>query len=1235
VSVVSELEVLVNGNIGDLKSKLGDADREVQGFASRTASRAAGIAASVGAIGIGAAAAIAGFSLKASIAFESQFAEVRKTVDATDEQFSQLQATIRDMATNTENPLSSLENAHEILTGIMAMGGALGIATKDLATFTETVGMMTVATNLGAEEAANFLARFANVTGIDPSQFRDVGNAIVELGNNMAASETEIAHFAERIAPLATYDFSAADILGYAAALASLGVSAELGGTNLMKTVGAITEAVATGEDLDKFAAAAGMTATEFKNLNENDPSASLMAFVEGLSGMDASEQIITLKNLGITSQEQISLLQRMAAGYETVEQGLGLANSAFVDSNALLEEAAAKADTTAGKLNLFRNVLRNIGITLGDQIKPQFNDFLDVLIKAGIGLNKLLTGDITVGDFAGKIQAELSGALQSVLSGLGLDIDLGSITSSISSAFAGLSVDFSNVTSTVGGALAIALNAVQVGADTISTFGTTTWSSISSALDAATVDFSGITTTINDALTAALNAVGVSPEAISTFGTTTWSSISSALEGANVDFSAVTTTVGDALGLAISDVQGTTVDTSGITTFAETHFTDIVGLVGIAAGVIFGGPIGLAMGAGKLLASAIESDFMGIGTFLDTSGISAEVERVVGEIKATVEGIFESVFSGGGGGAQNGVSLGPQIVPGLEIGDYAPQADAMGRFAERLQTGVGVLKEALGGIGADLGTGLTDLLSGIKGFLDSFKDTDTEGLLDVATAIGGAIGAVVLAATQIGATVIGATFSAIGAALPGLGAALSDFISAISLIGKGDPGGALKKVFDGLEDVSGSISTFPASLADTVISKIEGMAGVELPNVETGMGAWVGIFENAWQSLGLIVDKIKNGIRDFVFDVKLKIVEFVAGLRETILSMTLGAVDIAPTIEMTKVTMVFDKLNEDTAEKITRLLQDQVNSGSIDLALDTLTIDLPNGRTATDSLMGWLLDPTVIDQMGEDGKQAITDALSLAISTIDPTTIPSIFSLLGAADTAGIDMTQFQAQFAAMLPEIVAGMGEAGIEPGQFIDIANMIGLDQAELRTKVQELLNQLVDPTLSPGEQAAEFSAFIPVVTELGMDGIDMHGQMVESVTAAAAMTIPTVTMTVDIVVVPNSIDTSGIAAGAAGAATGGGVQGSTPYWDPTVTGGGVKGSTPGSVPGFHSGGEFYSPRGEGFAFLRSGETVRTETQERSLAGSRGAGGGNTYVINSYGQNPYGVKRMVDRATRDRGA
>jgi TP901 family phage tail tape measure protein len=325
--------------------------------------------------------AIGGAALAFSVKFEDAFANVEKTVDGTDEELAALKKTLREMATS-DTPIGSLDNALLTLTGIAQLGGSLGVPLKDLKGFVETVALLDAASDdLDAEQAGTFIGQFANVTKLPVDQWDNLADAIVRLGNGMATTEGQITEFGRRLAPLAGYGWNADKIVAYSAALASLGVSPELGGTNLMKSVQDMTEAVALGgPKLEAFAEAAGLTADEFKALAEADPEGAFNKFIEGLSKMDADDQLATLRELGITGTEQISTIQRLASGYSTLTQALGLAGDAWTKGGDALAEATKKADTTQGKINEVTNKAREMGLVIGDTLKPKLDQMLESL---------------------------------------------------------------------------------------------------------------------------------------------------------------------------------------------------------------------------------------------------------------------------------------------------------------------------------------------------------------------------------------------------------------------------------------------------------------------------------------------------------------------------------------------------------------------------------------------------------------------------------------------------------------------------------------------------------------------------------------------------------------------------------------------------------------------------------------------------------------------------------------
>ena len=204
---------------------------------------------------------------KFAIDFEDSFAAVEKTVDGTPEQLEKVRQGIIDLTTVGIDGRSAIPMTTAQLNELAAAGGQLGIETDNIIEFTETMAQLGTATNLVGEEGAKTLARYMNVTQTSQDQVRNLGSAIVYLGNNYATTEAEIAEMAMRLGRTGTLvNMNAADVLGYSTALSSLGINAEAGGSAVSRTWTRLDNAAATGgEALELFAEVSGQTAEEFR----------------------------------------------------------------------------------------------------------------------------------------------------------------------------------------------------------------------------------------------------------------------------------------------------------------------------------------------------------------------------------------------------------------------------------------------------------------------------------------------------------------------------------------------------------------------------------------------------------------------------------------------------------------------------------------------------------------------------------------------------------------------------------------------------------------------------------------------------------------------------------------------------------------------------------------------------------------------------------------------------------
>lgn len=328
---------------------------------------AAGAAGAALFAGLGAAA-------KAAMDFESSFAGVRKTVDASEAEFQALAQGMRDLA--TEIPV----NVNE-LNRIGEAAGQLGIHKSAILGFTEVVAKLGVTTNLAGDLAASTLARIANITQMSQGDFDRLGATIVHLGNNLATTEAEITDFGLRIAGAGKIaGLTEANILAIGGALSSVGVQAEAGGTSVQKVLIGITDAVATGSDkLELLAQTAGMSADRFVQAWADNPAKVFVRFVEGLAAAGDQGTRILRELFGGNERLFRSFLSLAGAG-DILRDSIGMANTAWEENNALNEEAARRFETTEMKIQLAKNRITDAAISLGNVLLPAIAAVVDVV---------------------------------------------------------------------------------------------------------------------------------------------------------------------------------------------------------------------------------------------------------------------------------------------------------------------------------------------------------------------------------------------------------------------------------------------------------------------------------------------------------------------------------------------------------------------------------------------------------------------------------------------------------------------------------------------------------------------------------------------------------------------------------------------------------------------------------------------------------------------------------------
>lgn len=326
-------------------------------------------------------ASLLGLSAKTAIDFEDAFVGVQKTVEGTDAELEKIRKDI--MLLSNKIPIATTE-----LFELAEEAGQLGIATKDITNFTETMAKLGSATNLSATEAGESIATFVNVMGTLPENYERIGSVIVKLGNNSKATESDIMAMAQRMSgAAATLGMTESSVFGLATALSSVGLEAEMGGTAISRVMNDFNRAASGVETkygtLAQYAEICGMSTKQFADTVKNDAGEALKQFVIGLgdSNRTGKGTIQLLSDLGVNEVRLTDTMLRLANASGTVDEYMKMADEEWIKNTALTTEASRKYADTASQIQIAKNKLGELADKFGQAMLPTINSFLD---KAG-----------------------------------------------------------------------------------------------------------------------------------------------------------------------------------------------------------------------------------------------------------------------------------------------------------------------------------------------------------------------------------------------------------------------------------------------------------------------------------------------------------------------------------------------------------------------------------------------------------------------------------------------------------------------------------------------------------------------------------------------------------------------------------------------------------------------------------------------------------------------------------
>lgn len=354
---------------------------------------------------------------KKAIEFESTMADVAKVVDGLRDQNGAFTKSYYEMSDALLNMSKSIPMTADALGQIMASAGQAGIASEDLAKFTETAAKMGVAFDTTAEQAGEWMATWRTALNLSQTQVTALGDQLNYLGNTTSENALKLSEVVTRVGALGqTAGLSAGEVAALAASMP--GVTAEISATGIKSMMIAMTAGASATSKQAAVLQQLGFTASDMANRMQTDAKGAIIDLLGAIKQLPAAEQTAALSQY--FGKESVSSIAPLLKNLGYLQQQFAKVGDATAYSGSMEAEYAVRADTTANKLQLMQNKLAVLQVQIGNKILPYVNDALDDL-----SANALPKAEKTLGFIIPKVAKLLGFMLEhsSALINIGLGI--------------------------------------------------------------------------------------------------------------------------------------------------------------------------------------------------------------------------------------------------------------------------------------------------------------------------------------------------------------------------------------------------------------------------------------------------------------------------------------------------------------------------------------------------------------------------------------------------------------------------------------------------------------------------------------------------------------------------------------------------------------------------------------------------------------------------------------------
>jgi TP901 family phage tail tape measure protein len=307
-----------------------------------------------------------------AVQFESVMADVKKVVNFdTPEQFGQMSKDVLLMSTR-------IPMAADGIGAIVAAAGQAGIAREELLRFAEDAAKMGVAFDLSGQQAGAAMTGLRSIFGLTQDEVVKLGDAINHLSNNMDAKASDLLDIANRAGSTAKlFGLSGAQLNALGATFLALKTKPEVAATGINALLMKLATADKQNEKFQQGLQDIGLSAEVMKQMIQRDAQGALTTFLRQVK--NAPDLMGTLSDL--FGMEYADDIAKLVGSMETYEKAVGLVADQTAYARSMQAEYEARSATTANNLQLLKNQMSRLGITVGNALLPALNSLVGALM--------------------------------------------------------------------------------------------------------------------------------------------------------------------------------------------------------------------------------------------------------------------------------------------------------------------------------------------------------------------------------------------------------------------------------------------------------------------------------------------------------------------------------------------------------------------------------------------------------------------------------------------------------------------------------------------------------------------------------------------------------------------------------------------------------------------------------------------------------------------------------------